>query len=194
MGGIAILTGRCNPYGAETGGPARVLGGLYGPRSATTPGMGLPTSVEQGEWPCQQPAQVRCRMICAHGHRGQVMQLCSWHDEPHITSQPGPGGTFRPVAGTIRQHGHFEEIQKRQAGLCPRCAFPTIPGGPDYAQLMKDVQAWQAELSALYAMQMWRSPDAIRIRQAVEDASRRFDEGRTRGLIHNCPLRLVPIS
>lgn len=186
--GATLLQGRCNPYGAETGGVKRVLGGLYGPRSAETPGAGLPEAAAQGEWACRNRAQVRCRMVCGCGHRGQAMELCSWHDEITYHGEP-VGGTFQQVSETIRVHGHFEEIQKRQAGLCPRCAYPG-----DYAALAKAVQAWQAELSALYAMGMWSHPEAHRIRQAVTDAGAQFDEGRARGVIHNCPLKLIPVS
>src|SRR5579863_4321154 len=167
----AVLLGRCNPYGAETGGPQRILGGLHGPASAALPDApeyaGIPTNVMQGEWTCQQPAQIRCRMICKCQHKGQVMQLCE----------------------TIRHHGHFEEIQKRQAGSCPRCLFPA-----GYADLYKEIQAWQGELAVLFAAQRWRSPRAQMLRQAIEDGGKVFDEGRALGVIHNCPLTLVPVS
>jgi hypothetical protein len=184
----ALLTGRCNPYGAETGGPKRILGGLHGPASAATPGMDLPESVAQGEWPCRQPAQVRCRMICQCGHKGQVMQLCSWHDEDNWRGEM-VAGQFRQVREKLRVRGHFEEIQRRQAGLCPRCAFPG-----DYAALYHEVNRWQNELSGCWAAGMWRTPRAAMLRQAVEDACARFDEGRALGIIHNCPLTLVAIS
>ena len=118
-----LIGGRCNPYGAETGGPRHVLGGLHGPASAATPGQGLPDNVAQGEWRCAQRAQVRCRMICACGHRGQVMELCSWHDETNYRGEY-TAGKVRQVRETLRVHGHFEEIQKRQSDSCPRCMFP----------------------------------------------------------------------
>jgi len=188
----AVLLGRCNPYGAETGGPQRILGGLHGPASAALPDApeyaGIPTNVMQGEWTCQQPAQIRCRMICKCQHKGQVMQLCSWHDETTYRGEYD-AGTFRQVRETIRHHGHFEEIQKRQAGSCPRCLFPA-----GYADLYKEIQAWQGELAVLFAAQRWRSPRAQMLRQAIEDGGKVFDEGRALGVIHNCPLTLVPVS
>lgn len=187
-----LLKARCNPYGAESGGPRRVLGGLYGSRSAAAPGLGLPAAVEQGEWACEQPAEVRCRMICRCGHTGQIMELCSWHDEVSYHGEAGPGGKIRQVRGTIRQRGHFEEIQRRQSELCPRCAWPT-GNGWDFAALQKAVQAWQAELSA-YWPHRWRHPRAQEIRQCLETASELFDEGRRTGVIHNCPMKLVPVS
>ena len=76
-----LLLERCNPYGAETGGPRMVMGGLYGPGSARTPDDTLPVNVQQGEWLCPQQAQVRVKMTCRCGHTGRIMALCSWHDE-----------------------------------------------------------------------------------------------------------------
>jgi hypothetical protein len=192
----AVLLGRCNPYGAETGGPRRILGGLHGPNSARLPDApeyaGIPENVAQGEWACTQPAQIRCRMICQHGHKGQIMQLCSWHDENNYRGEY-VAGTFRQVRETIRQHGHYEEIQKRQAGSCPPCLFPK-DGSTDYAQLYKDIQIWQNELAGLFYAQKWQTPRAQMIKQAIEDAGRQFDQGRELGIIHNCPLTLVPVS
>lgn len=183
-----LLLGRCNPYGAETGGPKRILGGLHGPRSAETPGMDLPESVAQGEWPCKQPAVVRCRMVCRCDHRGQVMELCSWHDEDNWRAEY-VAGTFRQIRETIRVRGHFEEIQRRQAGLCPRCAFPG-----DYAALYHAVNQWQAELQGCFARGTWHGPRAAALRQQVQDACAQFDAGRELGVIHNCGLTLVAES
>lgn len=187
-----LLLGRCNPYGAETGGPRRVLGGLYGARSATAPGLGLPAAVEQGEWVCERPAEVRCRMVCRCSHTGQIMQLCSTGDVPHITTEVVAGGGFRPHHGTKRVHGHYQEIQRRQAGSCPRCLFPKGQGW-DFAALQKAVQAWQAELSGYFPFQ-WNTRRAVEIRSCLEEATAMFDEGRARGIIHNCPLTLEPVS
>lgn len=183
-----LLMGRCNPFGAETGGPAGVLGKLHGPNSARTPGMGLPANVEQGEWSCPQPAQVRCRMICRCGHVGQVMELCSWHDETSYHGEVTAGITRR-ISTPLRTRGHFEEIQRRQAGACPRCLFPG-----DYANLYHEVNHWQAELHNMWLSGRWETPRAAMLRQAVEDATARFDEGNQLGIIHKCPLILVAIS
>lgn len=183
-----VILGRCNPYGAETGGPRRVLGGLYGPGSARTEGMQLPENVAQGEWPCERRAEIRCRMTCACGHRGQVMELCSWHDDT-VYHGEFTAGVTRRVADTVRQHGHFEEIQKRQSGSCPACLFP-----PPYGELMKEIQAWQAQLTQLWITRQWRSPAAQQLRTRVDDAGLLMDQARAAGIIHNCPLTLVPLS
>jgi len=189
-GAPAVLLGRCNPYGAESGGPARVLGGLYGPGSARTEGMHLPANVAQGEWICPNPAVVRCRMVCRHGHRGQVMHLCSWHDET-VYHAEFTAGTTRQVSDTVRQRGHFEEIQRRQADLCPACAYP-----PPYGALAKEIQAWQADLSRYWAAgpRAWHSPRAQAIRTQIDDAGKLMDLAIADGTIHKCPLTLVAVS
>lgn len=186
----AVLLGRCNPYGAETGGPRHVLGGMYGPRSARTEGMQLPEAVAQGEWVCDQPAVVRCRMVCEHGHTGQVMNLCSWHDDTVFHGEFVAGVT-RQVSRTVRQHGHFEEIQKRQAGSCPRCLFPK-----PYDELAREVMTWQAKLTEYFVAgpRLWQSANAQGLRQRVDDAGKLMDLARAQGIIHNCPLTLVPVS
>lgn len=183
-----VVLGRCNPYGAETGGPRRILGGLYGPRSAQTPDMHLPQNVAEGEWACQRRADVRCRMVCKCLHRGQVMELCSWHDDK-VYSGEMTAGVLRQVSRTVRQHGHFEEIQRRQSGSCPACLFP-----PPYAELAKEVQAWQAQLTDLWLSRRWHSAAAQLLRTRVDDAGQLMDQARAAGIIHNCPLTLIPVS
>jgi hypothetical protein len=191
-GAPAVKLGRCNPYGAETGGPKRVLGGLYGPGSAATPGMGLPDNVAQGEWPCDEPAQVRVRMRCRCDHRGSIMELCSWHDADAGHSEI-VAGTTRWVSGTRRVRGHYEEIQRRQAGACTQCLFP-----PWAAELSKAVQVWQAELDALYMMRRWHSPEARAIMHQVEQAGITMMAGTSEtpepGKIHKCPMLLEQVA
>ena len=173
----------CNPYGAETGGPKRVLGGLYGPRSAESPGMDLPQAAEQGEWPCKNFAQVRAYPQCRCGHRGAVMALCSWHEE--TIWKGNPNGYGPPVPELINCHGHFEEISRRQLASCPRCLYPGR-----YAALQRE---WD-RLTQERARYSPRSAEAVRITQRLEDIGHDFDEGRARGIVHNCQMRLVPTS
>jgi hypothetical protein len=190
MAGTLLLE-RCNPYGAETGGPRHVMAGLYGPGSAATPGMDLPDNVAQGEWSCPQQAQVRVRMECQCGHRGRVMALCSWHDE--IVESSDPLNFGRKIKNVIRVRGHFEEIQRRQAGACVRCLYPAGPGY-DFAADHKTIEAWQGELAYLNDIGAWYSAQARRARQRIEDMVAGFDAGIERGQIHRCPMRLIPIS
>lgn len=187
-----LLLERCNPYGAETGGPKRVMGGLYGPGSAATPGMDLPDNVAQGEWSCPQQAQVRAYLICRCGHRGQVMPLCSWHDEL-VEHGEMVGGVTRRVSEVIRQRGHFEEIERRQAGACIRCMYPAADGR-DFAAAHKTIEAYQGELAYLYDRGAWYSAQAKAARRKIEDIVASFDEGISRGLIHRCQMRLVQVS
>jgi hypothetical protein len=189
----AVLLGRCNPYGAETGGPRRILGGLHGPASARLPDApeyaGIPESVAQGEWTCQWPAEVRVRMTCQCGHTGAVMALCSWHDETVWRGEFIGGGRFARVKDTRRVHGHYEEIQRRQAGACPRCLYPG-----KYGAWYKELFAWQGQLAQLRDIGQWYSPRASDIRQKIEDLVAGFDEGNATGTIHRCPMKLVPVS
>ena len=139
-------------------------------------------------WPSS--SVIRCRMVCEHGHRGQIMTLCSWHDDT-TTHGEMVAGVLRQVHGTVRQRGHFEEIQRRQSGSCPPCLFP-----PPYADLAKEVQAWQQQLTAYWVAgpAQWRSPAAADLRTRVDDAGKLMDLARAAGVIHNCPLTLVPVS
>lgn len=184
----SVNLGFCNPYGAETGGPRRVLGGLYGPASAATPGLHLPAGVAQGEWTCPQRAVVRCRMVCRCGHRGQVMALCSWHDETNYRGEY-VGGQARQVKETVRVRGHYEEIQRRQAGSCPKCLYPADTPA---LQRESDGLAWQ--LKILNDAGLWHSKPADQIRDRIESIGHKFDRLRAAGVIHNCPLTLVEVS
>lgn len=83
----AIVVTRCNPFGHGTdAGPKHLLGGLYGPEYEG-----------KIKWVCENPADGRFYMECAHEHRGQDMHLC----RPHVAM-----------------------IQKRMSGICPRCVMP----------------------------------------------------------------------
>lgn len=185
-----LIGGRCNPYGAETGGPRHVLGGLHGPASAASPGQGLPASVAQGEWPCKRKAEVRCRMVCRCGHKStNIMELCSWHDE-EVWGGEVVAGVTRQVKKIVRAHGHYEEIGKRQAGLCPPCAFP----GP-FAALYHEQNGLSKLLGLLSQFPGGRqTAEFIRAWQRIEAIGVLFDEASAQGIIHRCPLTLVPVS
>jgi hypothetical protein len=189
----AFVGRRCNPYGAESGGPRRILGGLHGPNSAridTDEVPGLPQNVIEGEWNCPNLAQVTVRMICACQHQGQRMELCSWHDETYWHGEL-VAGKVRRVKAVRRVHGHYEEIGRRQAGACPRCLFPGR-----FAELYKAQFAWQQELSMLADAGPlgWHSERADYVRGKVEEIREEFDRGNASGEIHRCPLKLVPVS
>ena len=182
-----LLLGRCDPYGAETGGPRYVMGGLHGPASAATPDMDLPDNVAQGEWTCPQPAQVRVRMTCRCGHTGRIMELCSEHDETVFRSDPLNFG--RTLKETIRVRGHFEEIQRRQSSGCTRCLYPGA--APSWHH---EIMTWQGELAWLHDTRQWMTPRRIQVQQHIVDLVARFDEANATGQIHRCPMRLIPVS
>ena len=187
----AFIGRRCDPYGAESGGPKRIMGGLHGPDSAKlvsadTPG--LPEAVQQGEWVCKNMAQVTVRMVCACGHQGATMELCSWHDEPYYHGEM-VAGTIRRVKDIRRVRGHYEEISRRQAGACPRCAYPGI-----FAGEYKAMFAWQQELAMLRDTGQWYSARAEYARGKIELICQAFDAGNASGRVHRCPMRLVPVS
>jgi hypothetical protein len=194
-----LLSVRCSPYGAETGGPKHLMGGLYRAASARTPGMHLPDNVAEGEWACDQPAQITVRMTCLHGHTGQRMNLCSYHDED-VWSGEQSAGEWHRVKSSRRVPGHYEEIAKRQAGFCPPCGFPDARQAGnriDYAALQKEWEGIGSSLHAIYYSgdpRAWYSGLGQTLRQRREDIGRMFDEGRQLGIIHNCPLTLVPVS
>lgn len=192
----AVLLGRCNPYGAETGGPRRVMAGLHGPASAACDPddlPGLPVHVQQGEWSCPQPAVVRVRMTCRCGHQGDIMPLCSWHEET-VTGGEMVAGTFRRVTRVQRTMGHYEMISRRQSSACLRCMFPG-----QYAEFYKALFRHQQELAVLRDTGQWYSDRAGYKRQVIEDLVKQFDAGQQSaanpdGPIHKCPMTLIPVS
>jgi hypothetical protein len=190
---VPLLVRRCNPYGAETGGPRRVMAGLHGPASARLESEdlpGLPDAVMQGEWRCQWPAVVRVRMTCRCGHQGEPMELCSWHDET-VWGGEMVAGVIRRVSHVTRSPGHFEMIARRQAGACIRCLYPGR-----YAEDYKALFRHQQELALLRDAGQWHSVRAAYKRQAIEDLVAQFDAGQQSngGPIHKCPMTLEAVS
>jgi hypothetical protein len=63
----------CNVYGGESSGPSDVrnLGGLGRP----------PDKKQDTNWFCDTVAVGRFIMVCEHGHKGQIMDLCGKHVE-----------------------------------------------------------------------------------------------------------------
>jgi hypothetical protein len=165
--GATLIMPRCNPYGHETGGPKRLLGGLYGPEYEG-----------DRKWHCDRKAEGRYRMICRCGHVGQAMPLC------------GPGLVRNATSGAEYRHpGHVAQIQQRAAGLCPRCAYPQ-----NVVELAQLADRAQWEYQRLASVGLGLAPAAQRYRQAMEAARGRLDALRLVGVIHNCPLVLREVS
>jgi hypothetical protein len=162
----AILKVRCDPFGRESGGPKRLLGGVYGPEYEGN-----------HKWGCEREAMGRYRMICVCGHRGQPMPLC------------GPG-LDRDVQGIAYWHpGHVAEFQKRASDSCPVCLFP-----PEARSRSAEIEIAQAELGTLEQIGYLNSPQARYLRGKVESGRTRMDELIEQRLVHKCPLTLTEIS
>jgi hypothetical protein len=80
-----LMTEWCNPYGVETGGAARLLGGLSD------------ASKVFHQWACKIPSIGHFRMMCEHGHKGQMMPQCA---------------------------NHAKQFKTRDMQFCPRCNIP----------------------------------------------------------------------
>lgn len=167
LAGATLLYGRCDPYGHESGGPRRMLGGLYGPEYEG-----------RYKWTCERKAEGRYRMICQCGHVGQAMALC------------GPGTVTNKVSGLAYHHpGHVAQLSERASDLCPRCAFP--PGAAELTQLADRAQH---TVKTLESMGLGASPQAMRALKVMQSAQGRLDGLRLVGAIHNCRLKLVEVS
>jgi hypothetical protein len=152
--GAGVLVRRCNPFGAETGGPKHLEGGFY-------------PSAQVGEhaWECHARADLRCRMTCRCGHKGQLMDLCN---------------------------GHVMMIRKRMSGVCPRCAHPPaeleIQLGMQRVRVDAAIAVRQArdargaaEIQQAAAGRLWGLQAAL-------------DKLVERGTVHRCPLTLTEVS
>jgi hypothetical protein len=95
MTATGLLTQTCNPYGnAGDTGPARLLGGLYGPEHEG-----------RYKWGCTRRAAGRYRMTCTCGHRGQIMPLCTQHVREISKRQSDlcPPCAFPPEAAELQK-------------------------------------------------------------------------------------------
>jgi hypothetical protein len=153
---------RCDPYGAES--RIQLMGGLYDERY-----------LGRHMWHCPRLAAARFRMVCPHGHRGQVMPLC------------GPGLVRSPAGEMMFHPGHIYEIGRRQGGVCTRCVWP-----PEALVYREADLAGQRDLADAIA----RGDPAAerRAKQKMLDAGRGIDELMTRGIVHRCPLRLEAVA
>ena len=156
---------RCDPYGRES--RVQLMGGLY-PESRASK-----TALEIGY--CPRPAEGVYRMECRCGHTGQRMPLC------------GPGIVADARGQNYPHPGHVASIQRRQAGLCPRCAFPPVARG-----LAEAADARMRDLTQ--ARQPGMLGAVAKLGAALESLQGQLDELVAQGIIHRCPLRLVEVS
>jgi hypothetical protein len=162
-----IVQRRCDPFGRESGGPKRLLGGVYGPEYEGN-----------HKWGCERLAVGRFRMTCKCGHRGQPMWLC------------GPGLTRDARGIEYWDYGHAsQEFMTRVSDSCPACLFP-----PEALDRSKETEIAQAELGTLEQIGYLNSPQARYLRGKVESGRTRMDELITQRLVHKCPVILTEMS
>lgn len=115
---LAVITARCNPFGHETGGPKRLLGGVYGPEYEG-----------RMKWVCQRPADGMFRFICAGaGHRGAPQALCypHVHEIQRRMSSLCPACAYPPEARSLTDQ--IERDQRELAWLNDRGLFNSRQG------------------------------------------------------------------
>ena len=116
------------------------------------------------KWVCQNSATLRVRMACRCMHVGQVMEICQ---------------------------GHAIEIQRRQSGLCPKCANPPVALG-----LMEAMKSIENEIvaTARDGAGLVPGPRVRFLSKQMENHQAQMNELQARGIIHRCPLTLEEIS
>lgn len=169
MGGnTGLLTARCDPYGAESS--IRLLGGMFSD-----------SQVGRIMWHCQAPAAGRFRMVCLGGQYGTRVAPGGELEYGYVCDG---GHRGQPMALC---KSHYHSIGRRQAGLCPACAFP-----PAARELTEVLQARTIDMRAAFDLGYLAA--AARLGAAVEDLTNQMTELSARGLIHKCPLQLVEVS
>ena len=162
-----LLTARCDPYGAES--RIKLLGGIY-PES----------HVGRIMWHCDRAAEARYRMQCRGGDYGTRMAPGG-----PVTGYSCPGGHRGQVMALCSEHRR--EIAKRQAGLCPACAYP-----PGARAIAAELEQCQRALTSVEAI--WDFKRAAQLAGRMDDLQAAMTELRDRGAIHQCPLELVEVS
>lgn len=153
-GNTGLLTARCDPYGAESGGPKHLLGGMH-PAS----------SMGHIMWGCENRADGRWIMVCQ----------CP---QEHKSAEP------RPLC-----LAHVAEISRRQAGLCPPCAWNGT------ARAIEEQVGWvQGEISELFYAGGLYSPKMAVLQSELRDLAGQMTELFHLGIIYKCPLKLVEVS
>lgn len=166
-GNTGLLTARCDPYGAES--RIQLLGGIH-PES----------HVGRIMWHCDRPAVARFRMVCQGGVYGQRVAA----DGGQLAAYTCPGGHRGQIMPLCKDHR--VEIARRQAGLCPACAYPEQAREP--AAQLEQVQR------AMAAVPPWDLPRRARLTSLHDQLAARMTELTQRGIVHRCPLKLIEVS
>ena len=191
----AVLVTRCDAFGAETGGPRHLLGGLYGPE-ANGP----------KHWYCKNPMDGRYTMSCAHAHKGLPQNLC--HEHVYMIRKR-MSGICPPCVSPPAAREITEAMQRVQAGAVPRLDALVTRGGTelDVATLSMQMESelWVLQ-ERMNELQLGHAqPELARlVDKAVAQLGNTGDRGEQllwdlngkirAGIIHRCHLRLTEIS
>lgn len=170
MTGTGLLTARCDPYGAES--RIQLMGGLY-PEN----------HVGRIMWHCDNRAEARYRMTCTGGEYGSRIAP----DGGTVAAFTCQGGHQGQVMALCTDHRR--EIARRQAEMCPRCAYP-----PRVAPLFKELEQVQMQLSALQQSLFMDFSAMARLSAKQDQLMAAGDDLIAQGIVHKCPLRLVEVS
>lgn len=168
-GNTGLLTQRCDPYGAES--RIRLAGGIY-PEN----------HVGRIMWHCAQPADAgRFRMTCTGGPYG--IRLAN--DGQLAAAYTCPGGhRGQPMPLCT---GHRRMLARRQAGLCPACAWP--PAARTLAEAIERAQLDMRNAAALGYLTAARKLEAAGL-----DLQAQMNELIEQGIVHRCPVTLTEVS
>ena len=165
-----LLTARCDPYGAES--QIKLFGGLY------------PESMNgKHHWFCENSAVGRFRMVCTGGTYGHKLANDGGSVQPHHCDG-GHKGQVMPLCAD-----HRIEIQRRQAGVCPRCAMGA--GNEEVLGTMQRIESLQQELQSYYNFGLLIQ--VMQIQSRIEAEGHRMTEFYEQGITHRCPLQLVEV-
>jgi hypothetical protein len=198
MTGTGILTGFCDPYGAES--KIRLAGGLY-----------PDNHLGQHMWFCDKKPIGRYLLVCKGGYYGfraandggtvygtrcdgghkssEPMPLCKTHVLEGLHGPPSPGWN----ADKTVPHGVVGGTKWNET--CPRCIAP-----PEARSLMDAADRLHQEMSKLKTgpMSMVMSGELMRRFQRMEQEQdrvrARLDELHQTGVVHKCPMTLVEVS
>jgi hypothetical protein len=163
-----LLTARCDPYGAES--RVFLLGGMY-PEN----------HVGRIMWHCDRQAAARYRMTCQGGPYG-IRLTNDGQLEAAYNCPGGHQGQVMPLCDPHRQM-----LAKRQAGLCPACAWP-----PQARTLTEAIERCQRDLGN--AVRGRYIEAARKLNAMSEDLQAQMDELIARGVVHRCKLKLTEVS
>lgn len=168
-GNSGLLTTRCDPYGAESA--IKLLGGMY-PEN----------QVGRIMWHCSNRAVGRFYMECIGGRYGTRTTGSGLLEAGYVCDGGHRSSDSMPLCVA-----HRKSIARRQADLCPACAFPARA-----RELQQALESRQADMHT--AFQSGLLVAAAKLGAAMDDLMMQMNELSQLGIIHRCPLRLIEVS